>query len=798
MRKFKKKALAVIASAFTAISVECIPVSASVIPNPVISRNLPAYSGENPSVASAGNDEHYFSFCFLKAPDYLAYDLSGVSEEKKKQVIAVWYNTSSYDSIGNYVSSNMLPTDYTIEVNSAPGGEYPQDGWEVVETVNENTLSSRQHVVNMEGYNWIRLNVSKADGKEGSQASVNFDIHNVSEGISDSWIFFGDSITAGGMNNCYGTGFATHINSIDSRYFPIQENAGIGGITSKDGRDNILRWLADCPANYVSIAYGTNDAWGNQTGAEKYYENTKFMIDEIIKRKKTPILPKIPYATESGVNTYLPEYNAMIDRLYEEYGDKIVKGPDFEKFFTEHPDYLSADGVHPNSEGYEAMRKEWAETMYANVYSDDEADGMSEAEAKSLFMYSLNDNGTYRIEQFLPDDMEDVVIPSKIGGITVTEIGYESFKDKKTIKSVNLPDTLEYITSRAFIGCTSLKDITIPKNVIGIGDSAFRDCTSLEEIKVSPDNKNFSSVDGVLYENDYTLSAYPAGKKDEVYEVKEGTGIIGNYAFMNCKNVKEVILPSSLRNIWDGAFQNSGITKINIPENLTKINEYALNAPDLAEITADENNKNFSAENGVLFNKDKSQLIRYPRASKLTDYEIPASVKKIYRDAFYHSNIKEITVPATVEEVIGEAFCSKYLEKITFLNPECFIAKNHYTVANGLNDSGSYFFNGTVCGYKNSTAQEYAGLYGYNFTAIDSDEKTVYGDANEDGNVSIADAVLVLQSLANPDSYKLSEQGKINADVSNNGDGVTAGDALVIQQVEAGTVSSDSLPLKNS
>ena len=90
------------------------------------------------------------------------------------------------------------------------------------------------------------MNISKVDGKEGGTASVNFDIHNVSDGISDSWLFLGDSITAGGMNNCYGTGFATFMNRLDSRYFPIQENGGIGGITSTDGKNNIDRWLSTC------------------------------------------------------------------------------------------------------------------------------------------------------------------------------------------------------------------------------------------------------------------------------------------------------------------------------------------------------------------------------------------------------------------------------------------------------------------------------------------------------------------------------------------------------------------------
>ncbi len=354
--------------ALTMLPVQSLPAGADVTPNPVISRNCPAWAGSNPATATAGNDDYYFSFWSGSAPDYLAYDLSGVPEEERQVIDAVWYNTSSYDTIGMYISRNMQASDYTVEVNAAPGGDYPEDGWVVVETVEGNTLSSRQHIVDFAGYNWIRLHVTGADGKEGGNVSMNFDVHDVSQGVTDSWLFLGDSITYGGMNNCYGTGFATYINQLDSRYFPVQENGGIGGITSTDGVNNIDRWLSTSPATYVSIAYGTNDAWGNQTGAEKYYENTVTMIHKILDAGKIPVLPKIPHATEAGVADYLDDYNAMIDRIWEEYPE-VIPGPDFDAFFEEHPELLSQDGVHPASEGYEEMRRVWAEEMYARVYS---------------------------------------------------------------------------------------------------------------------------------------------------------------------------------------------------------------------------------------------------------------------------------------------------------------------------------------------------------------------------------------------------------------------------------------------
>ena len=77
-----------------------------------------------------------------------------------------------------------------------------------------------------------------------------------------------------------------------------------------------------------------------------------------------------------------------------------------------------------------------------------------------------------------------------------------------------------------------------------------------------------------------------------------------------------------------------------------------------------------------------------------------------------------------------------------------------------------------------------------NGTAINN--KT--GDANEDGEINISDAVLIMQSISNPSEYKLSEQGKKNADVVD-GDGITNTDALAIQMTEAKLIDASDFPI---
>jgi hypothetical protein len=71
----------------------------------------------------------------------------------------------------------------------------------------------------------------------------------------------------------------------------------------------------------------------------------------------------------------------------------------------------------------------------------------------------------------------------------------------------------------------------------------------------------------------------------------------------------------------------------------------------------------------------------------------------------------------------------------------------------------------------------------------------LYGDANCDKKVSIADAAAILQYMANSDKYTLSAQGKLNADVNGKA-GITPDDAIVIMKIDAGMIKQTDLPLE--
>ena len=75
---------------------------------------------------------------------------------------------------------------------------------------------------------------------------------------------------------------------------------------------------------------------------------------------------------------------------------------------------------------------------------------------------------------------------------------------------------------------------------------------------------------------------------------------------------------------------------------------------------------------------------------------------------------------------------------------------------------------------------------------------TLWGDTNVDGEVTIADAVLIMQSLANADEYTITAQGQLNGDVVDNGGGITTVDALGIQSYIADIITADQFPISSS
>ena len=350
------------------------------------------------------------------------------------------------------------------------------------------------------------------------------------------------------------------------------------------------------------------------------------------------------------------------------------------------------------------------------------------AETYGDLEYSVLDDGTVEITDY-NGSAKTVDIPEKINGKSVTSIGDCAFRYCTSLKSITIPNSVMEIGSSAFSGCssltsitipnsvteigvyafkgcTSLTSITIPNSVTNIGDSTFWGCSSLTAIYVAVDNKNYTSVNGVLFNKDKTaLICYPAGKTDKSYNITNSVTSIGDYAFngcssltsvtipnsvteiggsafVGCASLKSITMPNSVTSIGDMAFYKcSSLTSITIPDSVTSIGSSAFSdcsklrsitipnsvtsigawafngCTGLTAINVAMENQNYVSPDGVLYNKDKTTIICYPAGKKGNNYKIPDGVTEIGSIAFSRcSSLTSVTIPNSVTSIGSGAF----------------------------------------------------------------------------------------------------------------------------------------------
>jgi len=360
-------------------------------PMPVISRGAPAYASSG--TAGLANDSSYDTIwrsnetTSAAAPSWLAYDLSGVPAAHRGRVDVAWYNgNGGYDEYDLFAKADAGavayndPRDYTLEGNGAPGGTLPDAGWVVLLTMAGNTYISREHVLDLTGYNWLRMNVTAINGTTFNlNTAVNLDVHDASLGAEDSWLFLGDSITAFTYRNDGASigapSFAELVNSSAPAYFPAAQGAGEGGWTSytalslasPDGGGTLFdAWLETFPGHYVALLYGTNDGANGSGDATPTYNNFVTMVNKVLAAGKIPCIPHVPWAQDTGHQLNAQLINAKLDQLYAQY-PKVIPGPDLYTVMLNQNQYFQ-DSLHPNPQGRAAYRQAWANAMVGRVY----------------------------------------------------------------------------------------------------------------------------------------------------------------------------------------------------------------------------------------------------------------------------------------------------------------------------------------------------------------------------------------------------------------------------------------------
>ena len=412
-----------------------------------------------------------------------------------------------------------------------------------------------------------------------------------------------------------------------------------------------------------------------------------------------------------------------------------------------------------------------------NTFSNDE------------FEYSVAGKREATITKYKGSNTE-IVIPSEIDGYTVTAVGekeyyYESFipatvkvkkvilpetlkqindnafRDLSTLEEINIPDSVTYIGTCAFSGCENLKsvhlpaglkslgeyafqdnnritEVTIPDGVQTIGEFAFLDCDRLQTITYNTDaDVPLGMAESCGYLSKVTFNGHPK-------KISEG-------AFAYCTKLKEVTLsdgleeidesafcsrgweenpvemniklPDSLKRVGDNAFSNCFIETLNIPKNV----EYMGPTSGIGSFTVDSENANYSAKDGVLFNKDQTVLIAYPSRNERRHYEVPSGVKEIGPNAmsdiayeYYGKGLKQVVFPETLK-TIGDNALDEELEYIFPKSLESIGAENmneHY------NNQNQLYYRGTEEDWKSIDIDVYRNDYLCNVNNIVCNYKT--------------------------------------------------------------------------
>jgi hypothetical protein len=158
-------------------------------------------------------------------------------------------------------------------------------------------------------------------------------------------------------------------------------------------------------------------------------------------------------------------------------------------------------------------------------------------------------------------------------GTNVAIIGSAAFEYCPALASITFPDSVTVIGGDAFAECAGLTNIAMGTGVTNILSQAFLGCPGVIAIEVVAGNPAFSSVGGVLFNNNQTaLVLYPAGSSGTSYAIPDSvTNIVGD-AFMDAYNLASITLGTNVQSIGDSAFQECyRLTSITIPNSVTSL-----------------------------------------------------------------------------------------------------------------------------------------------------------------------------------------------------------------------------------
>lgn len=259
-------------------------------------------------------------------------------------------------------------------------------------------------------------------------------------------------------------------------------------------------------------------------------------------------------------------------------------------------------------------------------------------------------------------------IPKKIKGYPVTSISEYAFKGNEKILTLEFPETISNIGKGAFENCKNLKSVSGLENCSNlkvIEDNTFKGCNDLHTIKL-PDN--ITSIGDSSFEFCFNLrklsipdSVSYIGKKafsncQSIKEIKIPQGVtkIEYETFLGCALMESVALPDGITYIGIGAFDACGKLKtMVIPATVKTIEAGAfMRCYSLSSIDVALDNLAYTSVDGVLYNKDLTELVAYPAGKTDETFYVPQGVTVIVKGAFtFNQNLDTLNLPKSLKTI---------------------------------------------------------------------------------------------------------------------------------------------------
>lgn len=281
------------------------------------------------------------------------------------------------------------------------------------------------------------------------------------------------------------------------------------------------------------------------------------------------------------------------------------------------------------------------------------------------------DDLAFGIEIYTSDEVQHYALHTVHLSQGLRRIGWRAFYNCHNLDGVHLPKGLAEIDEDAFRTCSSLSRITIPESVDYIAKYAFAFCSSLEKVVF---REGCTALGEGVFRGDKalrtvllpaTLTAVCYGCFEDcesltALDLPESLTDLFAYAFKNCRSLKSLCFKRTLNNRADAHKQSpftgcESLTEIRLEKGVSSA-AWLPAAPALLRYTVPADHPTMCEEDGVLYSKDKKQILRVP-GGYVGEFTLPRGVTVIAQNAFRGcEKITEVILPSSLVRIEEDAF----------------------------------------------------------------------------------------------------------------------------------------------